>query len=51
MRNNGNMQFDPAINADDYRESDEKDPDPLTFWEMLFIVSKLAIGPIISMIF
>jgi len=45
------MGFDPAINGS--RPSTEKveDGDPETFCEMFIVVAKLAIGPMISMVF
>lgn len=49
------MGFDPAINGsrpgtlDDPK--DDSPGDPETFWEMLCVVAKLAIGPMISMVF
>ena len=46
------MEFKPAINADDAESTDnELAKDPETFWEQLRVVTKLAVGPIISMIF
>ena len=47
------MQFNPAINYDNLEkeEGDNTSKDPTTFCEQLLTVSKLAVGPIVSMIF
>ena len=52
LYNNDDMEFNPAINADAGVDSERSDvPDPETFWEQLQVVTKLAVGPIISMVF
>ena len=49
---NDQMEFNPAINSDtDQNRGSDAIPDPETFWEQLTVVTKLAVGPIISMIF
>lgn len=45
------MGFDPAINGSRPGTEEPKDGDPETFCEMLLVVAKLAIGPMISMVF